>query len=117
MQLFNLEDDIGVVTGALGKLGPIWVETLLAAGARVLALDRPGTPETPAFQDLQARFGSERLALAFADVCRRPELEAALDRCGRIFGAPPTILVNNAGIDAPPAADGKGHRLEDIPLS
>jgi NAD(P)-dependent dehydrogenase (short-subunit alcohol dehydrogenase family) len=41
MQLFNLEDDIGVVTGALGKLGPIWVETLLAAGARVLALDRP----------------------------------------------------------------------------
>jgi NAD(P)-dependent dehydrogenase (short-subunit alcohol dehydrogenase family) len=117
MQLFNLEDDIGVVTGALGKLGPIWVETLLAAGARVLALDRPGTPETPAFQDLQARFGSERLALAFADVCRRPELEAALDRCGRIFGNIPTILVNNAGIDAPPAADGKGHRLEDIPLS
>ena len=44
MQLFNLEDDIGVVTGALGKLGPIWVETLLAAGARVLALDRPGQP-------------------------------------------------------------------------
>ena len=57
MQLFNLEDDIGVVTGALGKLGPIWVETLLAAGARVLALDRPGTPEAPAFQELQAASG------------------------------------------------------------
>jgi NAD(P)-dependent dehydrogenase (short-subunit alcohol dehydrogenase family) len=117
MQLFNLEDDIGVVTGALGKLGPIWVETLLEAGARVLALDRPGTPEAPAFQDLQARFGPERLALAFADVCRRPELEAALDRCGRLFGTPPTILVNNAGIDAPPAPGGKAHRLEEIPLA
>jgi NAD(P)-dependent dehydrogenase (short-subunit alcohol dehydrogenase family) len=116
MQLFNLEDDIGVVTGALGKLGPIWVETLLAAGARVLALDRPGTPETPAFQDLQARFGSERLALTFADVCQRPELEAALARCVQLFGSP-TILVNNAGIDAPPAAGGKGYRMEEIPLA
>ena len=117
MQLFNLEKDIGLVTGALGKLGPIWVQTLLGAGARVLALDRPGTPEAPAFQELQARFGSERLALAFADVCRRPELEAALDRCGQIFGSPPTILVNNAGIDAPPATGGKAHRLEEIPLA
>ncbi|HSO61467.1 MAG TPA: SDR family oxidoreductase [Desulfobacterales bacterium] len=116
MQPFNLEHDIGVVTGALGKLGPIWVETLLAAGARVLALDRPDTPKTPAFQDLQARFGSERLALAFADVCSRPQLEAALAHCAQRFGAP-SILVNNAGIDAPPAAGGKGYRLEEIPLA
>jgi NAD(P)-dependent dehydrogenase (short-subunit alcohol dehydrogenase family) len=116
MQLFNLEDEIGVVTGALGKLGPIWVETLLTAGARVLALDRPGQPASLEFQHVQARFGPERLALAVADVCSRPELEAALARCVQVFGAP-TILVNNAGIDAPPAADGKRHRLEDIPLS
>ena len=26
------------------------------------------------------------------------------------------MLVNNAGIDAPPAAAGGGHRLEDIPF-
>ena len=62
MQLFNLEKDIGVVTGALGRLGPIWVETLLEAGARVLALDRPGTWKPRRFQELQARFGDERLA-------------------------------------------------------
>jgi len=116
MQLFNLEDEIGVVTGALGKLGPIWVETLLAAGARVLALDRPGQPASPEFQRVQARFGPERLALAVADVCSRPELEAALARCMQVFGAP-TILVNNAGVDAPPAAGGKRHRLEEIPLA
>src|SRR5512137_2748586 len=116
MQLFNLEDDIGVVTGALGKLGPIWVETLLAAGTRVLALDRPGQPASPEFQRVQARFGPERLALAVADVCSRPELEAALARCVQVFGAP-TILVNNAGVDAPPAAGGKRHRLEEIPLA
>ncbi len=115
MEIFNLAGEVGVVTGALGKLGPIWVETLLSAGARVLALDRPGQPASPEFQLVQKRFGPERLALAFADVCRRPELEAALSRCEQLFGTP-TILVNNAGIDAPPAASGKGYRLEEIPL-
>jgi NAD(P)-dependent dehydrogenase (short-subunit alcohol dehydrogenase family) len=116
MGLFNLEGDIGVVTGALGKLGPVWVETLLDAGARVLSLDRPGQPASSEFQRVQARFGPERLALAFADVCNRPELEAALARCIQVFGSP-TILVNNAGIDAPPAAGGRGYRLEEIPLA
>src|SRR5512137_1311161 len=99
MEIFNLGGEVGVVTGALGKLGPIWVETLLDAGARVLALDRPGQPASPEFQHVQARFGPERLALAFADVCSRSELEAALVRCVQLFGSP-TILVNNAGIDA-----------------
>ncbi len=114
-RLFDLEREVGVVTGALGKLGPIWVETLLEAGARVLALDRPGQPASPEFKRVQARFGPERLALTFADVCIRSELEAGLALCVKSFGTP-TILVNNAGIDAPPAAGGKGCRLEEIPL-
>ena len=37
--IFGLEDEIAVVTGALGKLGPIWIEALLDAGASVFALD------------------------------------------------------------------------------
>jgi NAD(P)-dependent dehydrogenase (short-subunit alcohol dehydrogenase family) len=115
MNLFDLKGEIGVVTGALGKLGPIWMESLLEAGASVLALDRPGLPVGVEFQELASRFGPQRLALASADVCRRAELEAALQQCGQKFG-PPTILVNNAGIDAPPATGGKGYRLEEIPL-
>jgi NAD(P)-dependent dehydrogenase (short-subunit alcohol dehydrogenase family) len=115
MGLFDLTGEIGVVTGALGKLGPIWVETLLDAGAKVWALDRTGVSAPSEFQRLESRFGHERLALIHADVCRRDELEAALQRCCRDFGTP-TILVNNAGIDAPPGAGGKGYRLEDIPL-
>jgi NAD(P)-dependent dehydrogenase (short-subunit alcohol dehydrogenase family) len=115
MEFFNLSGEVGVVTGALGKLGPIWVETLIDAGARVLALDRSGQPPSPEFQRVQGRFGPERLAFAHADVCSRPELDAALACCVQVFGKP-TILVNNAGIDAPPAIGGKGYRLEEIPL-
>ncbi len=116
MALLDLSGDVAVVTGALGKLGPVWVETLLDAGAQVLALDRGGQAASPEFHRVQARFGPERLELAFADVCNRAELEAALARCVQVFGTP-TILVNNAGIDAPPAAGGKGYRLDEIPLA
>jgi len=115
MDLFDLKGEVAVVTGAQGKLGPIWVEALLDAGASLLALDRPGLPLSEEFQRLTMRFGQDRLTTASADVCRRAELETALDRCRQVFGLP-TILVNNAGIDAPPAAVGKGYRLEEIPL-
>jgi NAD(P)-dependent dehydrogenase (short-subunit alcohol dehydrogenase family) len=115
MDLFDLTGDIGAVTGALGKLGPIWIETLLDAGANVLAMDRPGVSPPREFQRLESRFGPERLNLTHADVCRRADLESALRQCQKLYGTP-TILVNNAGIDAPPAAGGKIHRLEEIPL-
>jgi NAD(P)-dependent dehydrogenase (short-subunit alcohol dehydrogenase family) len=115
MGIFSLAGEVGVVTGALGKLGPVWLETLLDAGASVLAIDRPGAPPSPAFQGLEARFGTQRLAFAPADVCRRADLEAARQMCDERLGTP-SILVNNAGIDRPPSADGKGQLLEDIPL-
>ncbi len=115
MDLFDLTGDVAVVTGAQGKLGPIWVEALLDAGASVLALDRPGIAVGAEFKRLAARFGPQRLTSASADACRRAELETALEQCRQTIG-PPTILVNNAGIDAPPAADGKGYRLEEIPF-
>lgn len=113
-ELFGLPGETGVVTGAYGKLGPIWIETLLEAGANVLALDRGGVPAPPVFAELRRRFEG-RLLEAAADVCRRDELEAALALCRRRL-ATPSILVNNAGIDAPPTADGRGRRLEEIPL-
>jgi NAD(P)-dependent dehydrogenase (short-subunit alcohol dehydrogenase family) len=115
MDMFELTGEVGVVTGALGKLGPIWAESLLNAGASVLALDRPGIRPSPEYERLESRFGPKRLALARADVCNRTQLEAALEKCRGFFGAP-TILVNNAGIDAPPSASGRAYRLEEIPL-
>ncbi len=113
--LFRLNGAVAVITGALGKLGPIWAGALVDAGARVMGLDRPDQKPGEAFSALQERYGDERLRLAAADVCNRDDLERACDRCQEAFGIP-SILVNNAGIDQPPDQPGGGYRLEEIPL-
>jgi NAD(P)-dependent dehydrogenase (short-subunit alcohol dehydrogenase family) len=96
----ELEGSVAVVTGALGRLGPVWVATLAEAGAQVVGID---------LQDAEADFRLER-----ADVADRDALEAIRDRVLDELGTP-TILVNNAGIDQPPQEEPKTYRIEDIP--
>lgn len=72
-----LQGEVALVTGAQGRLGPVWVAALEAAGAEVIGID---------VQD--------------ADVRDRSALETARDA----LTAAPTVLVNNAGIDQPPHA-------------
>ena len=92
-----LEGRLAIVTGALGNLGPVWAEALADAGARVVGIDvREG--ELP---------GGE---LETADVTDRD----ALDGIAKRHGAP-DVLVNNAGIDQPPAAGSSTFRIEDVP--
>lgn len=109
--LFRLDDAVAVVTGACGKLGPVWIEALAGAGARVAALDLPGAGHDRV-EPLRRRFG-ERVRVLDGDVTDRGSLDAALRAVQAAFGAP-TILVNNAGIDAPPAP-GAAYPLERIP--
>jgi NAD(P)-dependent dehydrogenase (short-subunit alcohol dehydrogenase family) len=114
--LFSLENEVAVVTGALGKLGPIWIGALLDAGARVMGIDRPGQPAGVEFAALQEQCGAERLQLAAADVRERGSVETACAACIQSFGAP-SVLVNNAGIDQPPSRQSGACRMEEIPLA
>jgi NAD(P)-dependent dehydrogenase (short-subunit alcohol dehydrogenase family) len=75
---------VAVVTGALGTLGPVWSEALAGAGATVVGVDL-----------------RESEGVVQGDVTDRASLERALAEVLREHG-PPTVLVNNAGIDVPP---------------
>ena len=83
---------VAVVTGALGKLGPVWCDALAGAGFEVARIDVAGGD------------GIER-----ADVTDRDALQAVLERVGT-----PSVLVNNAGIDQPPEPDGAATSDDDF---
>jgi len=108
-----LDGRVAVVTGAFGRLGPVWCSALLDAGALVAALDRPGSPRSEGYAAVEAAAGG-RLRTYEADVLDRAGLEAVRERCAVDFGAP-TVLVNNAGIDQPPGP-AVTYRIEDVPL-
>jgi NAD(P)-dependent dehydrogenase (short-subunit alcohol dehydrogenase family) len=112
--LFRLDDRVAVVTGACGKLGPIWVDALVEAGAHVAALDLPGAAPSPAFADLAARH-RDRISRVDCDITSRPSIESAAQAVSTRVGAP-HVLVNNAGIDQPPDSPGGRHHLHELPI-
>jgi NAD(P)-dependent dehydrogenase (short-subunit alcohol dehydrogenase family) len=89
----GLAGRIAVVTGARGNLGPVWVDALRGAGADVVGIDVRACNE-----------------VLHADVTDRASLERVLAEVGT-----PSVLVNNAGIDAPPGgAEGEFARTLEV---
>jgi NAD(P)-dependent dehydrogenase (short-subunit alcohol dehydrogenase family) len=110
---FRLDNLAAVVTGACGKLGPIWVDALLGAGARVAALDLPSAKPSAEYQRLADTAGA-RLQRFDCDITDRASIETAAAAAVAAFGEP-AVLVNNAGIDQPPDSPGGRHELQDLP--
>jgi NAD(P)-dependent dehydrogenase (short-subunit alcohol dehydrogenase family) len=111
---FDLSGKIAIVTGVLGKLGPIWSRALLEAGATVVGIDLPQAKVSDAFAALQQQDTEQRLHLLRGDIGDRASLIEIRDRVLKDLGVP-SILVNNAGIDQPPGQV-TSYSLEDIPL-
>ena len=103
---------VAVVTGALGRLGPVWCQALLEAGATVAGIDLAGAPLVGAFQTMQER-NPAGLRLYRADVRDKAALDRARVQCAADLGVA-TVMVNNAGIDTPPGP-AKTYLLENIP--
>ena len=112
---FTLEADVAVVTGALGKLGPVWVSALLNAGARVAALDLADANPSAAFSALATAAG-DRLVRVDCDITDRASIARACTRVADSVGEP-SVLVNNAGVDQPPDSGGNRSRIEDLPIA
>ena len=79
--LFDLTGRVAIVTGRQGRLGPIWVQTLEDAGARVQVLDLPSF-----------------------DVSQLDQVYEFQQIIG-MAGYTPTIVVNSAAIDNPPGTN------------
>ena len=111
--MFDLTDRVTVVTGVLGKLGPIWVQALLEAGANVAGIDLAGVPQSSELNALSDMYGVNRLRLYDGDVLDRTSLIETRGTVERDLG-PVSILVNNAGVDQPPDPV-EGSHLHEIP--
>jgi NAD(P)-dependent dehydrogenase (short-subunit alcohol dehydrogenase family) len=111
---FALDADVAVVTGALGRLGPVWVQALVDAGARVAALDLAGAAPSSAFAALSASAG-DRLVRVDCDITSR---DSILEACAQVVEqvGEPSVLVNNAGVDQPPDVGGSRSRIEDLSI-
>jgi NAD(P)-dependent dehydrogenase (short-subunit alcohol dehydrogenase family) len=97
--LFDVRNDIVVITGAAGQLGNSYVRSFLERGARVAAIDLRASP------GLEALVGAhpDRCAFHAASVVESSQLRGALAGIEQAFGAP-TVLINNAALDSPPSA-------------
>jgi len=86
----DVKNAVALVTGGASGLGLATVETLVAAGAKVVILDLPGSPG----QDVAARLG-DGARFAAADVRDEDAVDAALDVAGELGDM--RVVVNCAG--------------------
>jgi NAD(P)-dependent dehydrogenase (short-subunit alcohol dehydrogenase family) len=102
--LFDLSGRVAVVTGSSGQLGRALCTALAERGAVVVGLDLAGPQEGDAAPTLAC------------DVTDRASVEAAIATIERDH-AVPHLLVNAAGIDAPPDAPAEEvGPFEDVPV-
>lgn len=97
--LFDVSQEIVLITGVSGQLGAEYANAFLARGAKVVGLDVGLTGRSEAL----AKAYPDTFLFAVADVTNKASLQAALLTIEREVGTP-SVLINNAAIDSPPSA-------------
>ena len=109
----RLGGEVAVVSGALGRLGPVWVGALAGEGANVIGVDL-GSDGVDGLASAAADAGGS-FRLERADITDRGAVDELRARIAESDGVP-SILVNNAGIDQPPDASAKRYAIDEVPL-
>ena len=111
--LFDISNEIVVITGVNGQLGNSYAKIFLELGARVVGLDVINDENS----DLIGSVYSDRYIFCNADVTNKKSLIDALVKTESNFGTP-TVLINNAAIDSPPSSQTEENGpFEDYPES
>lgn len=97
--LFDVSQDIVIITGVSGQLGAEYAKVFLLRGAKVVGLDVGPAAKSEALVNEHA----ENYLFLAADVTNKASLQNALTQAQARFGTP-TVLINNAAIDSPPSA-------------
>ena len=99
LNIFDLSNEVIIVSGSNGQLGTEYVNYLLASGARVVGLDMAADTNADQFQN---KYPDDYIFIK-CNITDRGALYTALDTVNSTLG-PPTVLINNAAIDTPPNA-------------
>ena len=111
--LFDISNEIVVITGVNGQLGNSYAKIFLELGARVVGIDIIHDENS----DLIGSEYSEGYIFCNADVTNKKSLIEALVKTESNFGTP-TVLINNAAIDSPPSSQPEENGpFEDYPES
>lgn len=97
--LFDVSEEIVVITGVSGQLGGEYAQAFLERGACVVGLDVYPSPGSNAM----ATTYPNTYLFSSSDVTKKDSIRQALDAVKLQFGIP-TVLINNAAIDSPPSA-------------
>lgn len=98
-QLFDVSNEIVVVTGVSGQLGGEYAKAFLSRGSKVVGLDVRPSSGSNALADAYP----ETYFFCSSDVTIKNSLLRALETAKSNFGVP-TVLINNAAIDSPPSS-------------
>jgi NAD(P)-dependent dehydrogenase (short-subunit alcohol dehydrogenase family) len=99
-KLFNLQGKAAILTGGMGQLGTAFTKALLNCGARVAVFDQN-------ISQAKLKFSPNAgLSIQKVDIRNKQDIKAGLKKVIKKWGMP-QILINNAGIDAPPGASAK----------
>jgi len=115
---FDLSADIALVTGGAGLLGLQHCEALLEAGSRVVILDI----DQSAIERYNEKFSTkyhDKIYSLITNISSESEIVSAKEEIYKKFNAYPSILINNAAIDAKYETNNKinATRLEDFDLN
>ena len=109
-KLYDVSEEIVIITGVNGQLGSSYAKTFLVLGARVVGLDLQEVKQT---DFLKLDYPND-YCFYKADVTNKKSLTHVLENIELIFGTP-TVLINNAAIDSVPYK--KGSRVQKFPTS